>query len=450
MATNLLLVGNGAREHAIAKSICKSPDVKLFAYINAKNPGIIGLCAKSGGEFEIGDIENGVEIAKWAKEKNIDLAFPSPDAVLAAGVTDELEKAKIMAPAPTKAAARLEWDKKYLRQLMEKYKIEGCPKFKHFENEKGIDEFVDELQGNVAIKPVGLTGGKGVAVTGFQLKGGEEAKAYAKEVIGKKVGGSGGVVIEEKLEGEEFTLMAFCDGKNMAGMPAVQDHKRAFENDTGPNTGGMGSYCDDGMILPFLKQDDYDKAIAIMKKIMDALKKDSGEEYKGVMYGQFMATKDGVGVIEINARFGDPEAMNVLAVLKNPLVDILEKIAQGKLDEIKIEWEESTSVVKYLVPVGYPKETVPPFPIGIDHERLKRSGAELFFASVDEKEGQIFSGKSRAIAVLGKGESINRAQEVAEEGCKSITGMLWHRRDIGTPNLLQKRIEHMQMLRKKY
>ncbi len=449
MTVNFLLVGNGAREHAIAKSLCKSPDVRLFACMSAKNPGIANLCQTSKGEFKIGNIENGREIAKWAKDKKIALAFPSPDAVLAAGVADELKKARIRICAPLKAAARVEWDKNFLRHLMVKYKIEGCPKYKHFTDEKGIDEFIDQLK-EVAVKPVGLTGGKGVSVSGFQLKNSQEAKAYAKELLAKKTGGSGGVVIEEKLLGEEFTLMAFCDGKTMSGMRTVQDHKRAFEDDLGPNTGGMGAYCDNNHILPFLKQEDYDKSFDIMHRIMEALERESGEKYVGVMYGQFMATHGGVSVIEINARFGDPEAMNALAVLKTPLLDIFNAMADGTLADVKMEREAATTVVKYVVPEGYPNKAVEPFPIGIDYACLKKSGAEIFFASVDERDGQIFSGMSRAIAVLGKGASIAQAQVVAEEGCGCIFGRLWHRRDIGTPNLVQKRIEHMQKIRREH
>ncbi|MFH1306071.1 MAG: phosphoribosylamine--glycine ligase [Candidatus Micrarchaeota archaeon] len=441
-----LLVGNGAREHSVAEAVCRSQNVKLFAYMSAKNPGIAKLCKESGGEFEIGKIENGEEIVKWAKEKNIELAFPSPDAVIAAGVADVLENVGIEVCAPVKAAARVEWDKNYLRKLMKENDIEGRVEYKHFENAKEIDEYIEKL-GEVAIKPVGLTGGKGVKVMGAQLENINEAKKYAKDVIVNSIGGGGGVIVEEKLVGEEFTLMAFCDGKNIAGMPMVQDHKKAYEGDKGENTGGMGSYSGSGKVLPFLQQKDYEEGIGIMKKIMDVMREKEGVRYKGVMYGQFMAGKEGLKVVEINARLGDPEAMNVLPILKTHLIEIFQKIAQGKLGEMEIQWEEKATVVKYLVPDGYPQDSVEASVIIIDEEKLKEAKAEMYYASVNEKEGKIYTGKSRSIAMLGKADTIEYAQKIAEDGCAAVSGPVWHRKDIGTQELVGKREEHMKQLR---
>ena len=442
---NFLLIGNGAREHAIAEAVCKKGGVKLFAYMNARNPGIMKLCLSSGGEFAIGEIENGPEIVAWTKGKKIDLAFASPDAVLAAGVGGELENAQIRCASPTRFASRIEWDKKYLRELMQRHSIEGCPEYKHFSSTKGVDEYIDKL-GEVAIKPVGLTGGKGVKVMGFQLKDLIEAKKYARDVLVNSIGGGSGLIVEKKLEGEEFTLMAFCDGKTLVAMPCVQDHKRAFNDDLGPNTGGMGSYSDNTKLLPFMKNSDYEQAQKIMEKIMEALAKE-GVAFKGVMYGQFMAGGDGMQLIETNARFGDPEAMNVLALLKTPLYDIFEKIADAKLSEIDVDWEGNATVVKYLVPNGYPQKSVAPEQIYVDDEVLSNSGAQIYFASVEKKEGKIYSGKSRSVAVLGKAGTIADAEKIAEAGCTALTGPLWHRGDIGTAELIEKRIKHIKELR---
>ncbi|MEM4158194.1 MAG: hypothetical protein QXH71_00440, partial [Candidatus Anstonellaceae archaeon] len=226
---NFLLVGNAAREHAIAEAILKSKGIKLFCFANALNPKIKELCIKSGGEYTIGNIEDKAQVASWAVEKKIDLAFPSPDAVLAAAVVDELEKNSILCAAPTSQASKIEWDKNFLRSLMKKYSIRGYPVFKHFSTEDGLDDFIDSLNGQVAIKPCGLTGGKGVKVVGFQLKDSKEAKEYAREILNNKIGGDLGVLVEEKLEGEEFSLMAFTDSKVVIPMPMVQDHKRAYE-----------------------------------------------------------------------------------------------------------------------------------------------------------------------------------------------------------------------------
>jgi phosphoribosylamine--glycine ligase len=322
--------------------------------------------------------------------------------------------------------------------------IEGCPKYRYFERTIGVDEYIDEI-GEVAIKPVGLTGGKGGKVVGHQLADLAEAKKYVRDVLVNGIGG-GAVVIEQKLQGEEFTLMAFCDGENLVFMPTVQDHKRANDGDVGENTGGMGAYSDNSRLLPFLKNAEYEKACEIMRKIIKAQAK--YEKFVGVLYGQFMTTAQGIYVIETNARFGDPEAMNVLSVLKSDLYDIFDLMAQKKLSEIQIDWEQKATVVKYLVPNGYPKKSVEPAPITIDYDALESCGAQIFFASVDEKDdGKIYSQKSRSIAVLAKADTIEKASDITEIGAQAINGSLWHRKDIGTKELLDKRIEHMKILR---
>lgn len=448
MASRFLLVGSGAREHAIAAALCKREDVQLFAFMSARNPGIEELCRKSGGQSKVGDIHHPAQVGIWAQEMGVELAFPSPDAVLAAGVCDELAKFHIPLAAPLKAAARIEWDKSFLRQLMDKGRVPGCPKNGFFRSTDGLNGFIDSLGGQVAIKPVGLTGGKGVAVVGFQLKDGEEAKAYAREVLTKRIGGDG-VVVEEKLIGEEFTLQAFCDGRKLLPMPAVQDHKRANVGDAGPNTGGMGAYTSDSFLLPFMTQTDYDEALNILQKVTRILELESNIRFSGVMYGQFMATADGVSLIEINARFGDPEGLNVLALLKTPLAEVFEAIAERHLGKLELEWENKATVVKYLVPEGYPGKAVPASKLTIDEKKLKTSKAELFFASVDQREDGLHTASSRSIASLGVGKSIEEAEKAAEAGCLAVSGPVWHRSDIGTAALIQKKVEHMKELRKR-
>ena len=449
MPSKFLLVGNGAREHAIAKALCARKDVQLYAYMSSRNPGIDALCKSSGGLSIVGDILQPHSIAHWAMHHQVEIAFPSPDAVLAAGVSDELAKRNIKIAAPTKAASRIEWDKSFLRQLMEQGRVAGNPKNAFFRTTDGLDGFIDSLGGQVAVKPVGLTGGKGVAVVGLQLRDAADAKAYARAVLTQKIGGDG-VVIEEKLIGEEFTLQAFCDGRALIPMPAVQDHKRANPGDLGPNTGGMGSYTDASHLLPFITQADYDEAFKVLQKVARILDLETNIRFQGVMYGQFMATSDGVMLIEINARFGDPEAMNVLALLKTPLADVLETIATGgHLNKMKVRFKTDATVVKYLVPEGYPGKAVAPSLLTIDAKKLKQSKAELFYSSVDSRADGLYTGSSRSIAVLGMGKTISEAESRAEAGCSSVTGQIWHRSDIGTDTLIQKRIEHMKDLRGK-
>ncbi|VVB56747.1 Phosphoribosylamine--glycine ligase [uncultured archaeon] len=449
MATKFLLVGNGAREHAIAAALCANKNVCLYAYMSARNPGIEALCRSSGGSAALGNIHAPAPIAEWALKQGIEIAFPSPDAVLAAGVSDELIKRGIRVAAPTKAASRIEWDKAFLRQLMEQGRIPGCPKYGFFKQPGELDGFIDSLGGQVAVKPVGLTGGKGVAVVGYQLKDAAEAKAYARAVLTQGIGGAG-VIIEEKLEGEEFTLQAFCDGRALIPMPAVQDHKRANVGDTGPNTGGMGAYSGPGHLLPFLTQAQYDEAFKVMQKVARILDLEANIRFSGVMYGQFMLTAKGIYLIEINARFGDPEAVNVLALLQTPLSSVFETISHGgRLSKMKVKFKSEATVVKYLVPTGYPAKAVPPSPLIVDAKKLKSSKAELFYASVDARADGLYTASSRALAILGVGKTIAEAEKKAEAGCSAVAGPVWHRPDIGTKELIEKRIAHIKQLRGK-
>ncbi|MCX8174743.1 MAG: phosphoribosylamine--glycine ligase [Candidatus Micrarchaeota archaeon] len=442
---SFLLVGNGAREHAIAKGICRNRKVRLLAFMSANNPGIAELVKKSGGQMKIGDIHSPREVSEFAKKHKPDLCFPSPDAVLAAGVVDALQSEGFACAAPTKEAARLEWDKSYCRQLLKDFKIPGSPKFGIFQDAKQAASFIDFLGGQVAVKPAGLTGGKGVKVVGFQLEDASQAKQYAMQLLAARHGGLGSIVIEERLEGEEFSLQAFCDGKRVFCMPLVQDHKRAYEGDVGPNTGGMGSYSDANHLLPFLRPRHRDSALEIMQKTIEAFHKKTKNRFVGVLYGGFMATRDGVKLIEYNCRFGDPEAMNVLSILGSDLYDVLLQISESKLRKAP-KFEKKATVCKYLVPEGYPEKSIADQPLSIDYSAIAQSRADLFYASVYEKGGVIYTQSSRSIGLVGIADDIEKAEEIAEKACGAVKGRVWHRRDIGTPSLVQRRIEHMRRL----
>jgi len=442
---NFLLVGNGAREHAIAEAICKSGNARLFAFMSANNPGIMSLAKKSGGAYEVGGIHSPQAVVSFALQHAISLAFPSPDAVLAAGVTDALLAHGIPCAAPTKEASRLEWDKSYCRELLRDFKVPGSPSFGVFDSENEAFCFIDSLGGQVAVKPSGLSGGKGVKVTGFQLKDGEEAKKYASELLAVRLSGLPTIVIEEKLEGEEFSLQAFSDGKKIHPMPLVQDHKRAYEGDVGPNTGGMGSYSDANHILPFLKPSHREEALAIMQKTIEAFRKKTGKPFVGVLYGGFMATAKGVKLIEYNARFGDPEAMNVLSIMESSLLEILQQMSEGKIASAP-KFRKEATVCKYLVPEGYPQKSTADQMLQIDSAALAKSGAKSFYASVYEKGGAIYTQSSRSIAMLGVASTIAEAEKIAEKACGAVAGKVWHRKDIGTQELVQRRIDHMKAL----
>ena len=200
---------------------------------------------------------------------------------------------------------------------MKKYKIPGLPKFKVFESLEGVMEFIEDLD-QVVIKPDGLTGGKGVKVQGDHFQTKEEALKYCSEVLKTHPA----VIAEEKLDGEEFSLQCLTDGKTVIATPPVQDHKRAFEDDKGSNTGGMGSYSCESHLLPFLKKAHVDEALKITRQVAQSIYLETGEYYNGIMYGGFILTRDGVKLLEYNARFGDPEAMNVLPLLKTDFVSV--------------------------------------------------------------------------------------------------------------------------------
>ncbi len=427
----VLIVGNGAREHVIAEAIAR--DAELYALMSKKNPAIAKLCKK----YWICDIENPERVAKIISKEKFDIGFASPDATLAAGISDVMQKHGVFAASPSMSAARIEWDKSYARNLLKRNGISGLPEFMVAESEREARSFIKDM-GDVAVKPIGLTGGKGVKITGEHVDK-ETALTYAVRLIKK----DGSVLLEEKLEGEEFTLQAFCDGEHLAFMPPVQDHKRAFEDDRGLNTGGMGSYST-GELLPFLQKSDIETAADIMKQTIGAMKRE-GWVYKGVLYGQFMATKDGVKVIEFNARFGDPEAMNVVPLMKDSFPSVLERIANGKLG--RVEFENKCTVVKYLVPEGYPESAKRDAEVFIDENKINRLGAKIYYASVYEKDGRIYTTSSRSFGILGVADEIEEAERIAEIGCGAVSGPVWHRRDIGTKHLIEKRVMHMKRLR---
>ncbi len=429
----VLLVGGGGREHAIAEAIARSHrDPQLYAAMSRKNPGIARLCK----DFILIK-ETDPAIVDFAVKSKIELAVIGPETPLAAGVPDMLWDAGIPVVGPRKLAAQIEFDKAWTRNFMKKYNIAGLPQFRVFrKGQGGTDEYIDEL-GDVVIKPAGLTGGKGVKVMGdhFDIEG---AKAYAREMLKND-----DIVVEERLIGEEFTVQAFVDGRTLTYAPAVQDHKRAFDGDKGPNTGGMGSYSDVKDILPFMKESDYTAAKKIMSDTVRAVRKETGIPYQGILYGQFMATAKGISVIEFNARFGDPEAMNVIPLLENDFLDVCRAVVSGTLGKTKVTFKKLATVCKYAVPEGYPDDPIKDSEVVIG----TIGDACVFYSSVYEKDGRVFTTGSRAIAVLGTGNTIGEAEKIARSAMEGLKGRIYSRQDIGTEDLIMKRILHMEELR---
>ena len=257
----------------------------------------------------------------------------------------------------------------------------------------------------------------------------------------------GSVVIEEKLIGVEFSLMSFVSGETVIDMPAVQDHKRAFHGDTGPNTGGMGTYSDANGSLPFLEPEDLKAASEFNKQVAAALLKEVGEPYKGILYGGFIATAKGVSVIEYNARFGDPEVLNVLPLLESDFVDICLAIIKGTLTPELVKFRKKATVCKYLTPKSYPEGKKEVGEQVLVPEELSEA-VHVYYGDVRVDDlGNLLLGGSRSIGIVGIGESIAEAEQIAESACERFSGPIRFRADIGTGDEIQKRIDVMHKLR---
>ena len=426
MTETVLLVGGGGREHAIARAL--ADDCSLYACASNRNPGIRRLA----DGFETVAETDADAITEFATGVGADLAVIGPESALEAGVADALDDAGVYAFGPREAEARLETDKAYQRRFMREADVPGCPDFEVFGDMGAACAHIDEYDGDLAVKPAGLTGGKGVKVIGDQVTA-EEAKAYLRDADYDRV------VLEERLVGEEFTIQAFVADGEFRATPAVQDHKRAYEGDEGPNTGGMGSYSDTGPSLPFMASGDYEAALDVLDAVVDAL-----PDYKGILYGQFMLTAEGPKVVEFNARFGDPEAMNTLPVLETPFIDVL-TAARDDEPLPALAFSGEATVCKYAVPDGYPVDPDSGAKIAVDEGSV--GDALLYYASVDEREDGLYTTTSRSFAVVGLGDSIASAEAEADAALSAAGDRVRVRHDIGTPELLEERVEHMAELR---
>ena len=427
MDETVLLVGGGGREHAIARSLADS-EASLYACAGNRNPGI----ARLADGFETLEETNPTAVRSYAAEVDATLAVVGPEAPLEAGVADALDDAGVYAFGPQQDEARIETDKAFQRRFMRQHDIPGCPDFETFDDREAACEYIDSYEGDLVVKPAGLTGGKGVRVVGDQVTE-KEAKEYIRE------SGYDRIVLEERLIGEEFTVQAFVANGQLRVTPAIQDHKRAYEGDKGPNTGGMGSYSDAALELPFMSEKEYMEAVDVLRETVNAL-----DGYKGVLYGQFMLTTEGVNVVEFNARFGDPEATNTLPVMGTDLLDVLVAAREGE-SLPKLRFSREATVCKYAVPDGYPTDPAGGTRIDIDEENA--GDALLYYASVEERGDGVYTTTSRSFAVVGVAESITTAEETAEEAIAAGGSGLRVRHDIGKPELVQQRIDHMAELR---
>jgi len=463
----VLIIGGGSREHAITYAFSNSVyQPQIYAMSPLCNPGIQRLCKISGGELIKGNILDPKFVADIAEKLYVDMVFIGPEEPLFHGVSDALEERKIPCIGLNSKASEIEKSKAFMRRLMWKHKIPGRLRFKAFKSIKEALAYIAEYAESVAIKPARQVGGKGVKVIADiqaylrQVK--EEVKKKHAETIYNKFMQSyedieDKILIEEKVEGPEYTVQCFTDGNTVKPLPPVQDNKHAFEMDMGPETGGMGSIAGREGLLPFLTEEEYNESVKIIENVVKALRTETGIPFKGVVSGQMMLTTLwGPTIIEFYARLGDPEAVNVLPILKTDIIDICEAIISEKLHKIKIEVEESATVVKAVAPRGYPnrKDLAKGHIIKVDEEKIKKIGAKIFYGSVDLVDGKLITGGSRTLEIFAAGDSIVKAGEIAEKAVRYVYSMdgwrLFHRSDIGSEVALKRMMKIANLVRSVY
>ncbi|MHB1708270.1 MAG: phosphoribosylamine--glycine ligase [Thermoplasmataceae archaeon] len=423
----ILLVGGGGREDAIGRKIVDG-GASLYCVARHLNPSL----ARISRDYRVMDELSYDRIVQYALEMKIDLMFVGPDPVLETPLVDLASKAGILVPSPSRAAARIETSKEYMRSFLKRNGIRGNIFSRIFSNSREVAEFIRSSDLEFAIKPIGLTGGKGVRVMGVQINSREEAAAYAAEVAAR----DGKVLLEERIGGEEFSLQVFSDGKSVSPMPLAQDYKRALEGDKGPNTGGMGSITGVDYGLPFIAPACRDSALGIIRSVVHHMNLE-GNPFQGVMYGQFMQVNGEAKIVEINARFADPEGINVLYLLDENLPDILFRIADSSLGSYTRFLRKATTL-KYIVPNGYGSD---PQPGSLEVELANMpEDLQIYYASVSGTPERVQMTSSRALAVIARSETIESASDSVEENMWRIKGDFYVRHDIGSREFLKEKM----------
>lgn len=401
----ILVIGRGGREHAIVWALRKSDKVKQL-YCAPGNAGIAELAEN----VDIGEMEFD-KLVQFSCDNAIDLVVVGPDDPLAAGIVDAFEAAKVPVYGPRKNAAEIEGSKIFMKNLLKKYNIPTA-RYETFTDYEAALAYLRSQPVPIVIKADGLAAGKGVTVC-FTRE--EAEKALEETMVSKSFGAAGDkVVIEEFLEGQEMSILAFVDGETVRAMSPAQDHKPVFDGDKGPNTGGMGTYSP----LPHIPQSIIDDAIENIVKPTARAMVSEGRPFRGVLFAGLMITKDGPKTIEFNARFGDPETQVVLPRLKTDLLDIFLASLNGRLNEIDIAWSDEAAVCVILASGGYPGS----YPKGLPISGLDQAGdALVFHAGTAEKDGRIVTNGGRVLGVVGLGADIASARKQAYSAADRIS-----------------------------
>jgi phosphoribosylamine--glycine ligase len=392
----VLVIGGGAREHALAWKIAQSPKVTQLLVA----PGNAGTAAIARNlNIRANEIDS---LTKAAHELNIDLTLVGPEAPLAAGIVDRFGQLGLPIFGPTKAAAQIESSKVYARNLMQKYGI-PCPAGVSFYSHAEAKKYVESMSMPIVVKADGLAAGKGVTVAGSK----EEALKALADIMGARVFGSAGdqVIIEECLVGKEVSLLAFTDGKTVMPMVPACDYKRVFDGDRGPNTGGMGSYSPPGFFGDKLTAE---VAKTILQPVIKAMARED-TPYKGVLYAGLMIADTGPKVLEFNARFGDPETQAILPRLKTDLVDILLAVVDNKLDQTVVKWTEEPCVGVVMASGGYPGN----YKTGLEITGLDKLNDDVMVFHAGTKLGEdsrIYTDGGRVLTVAAAGKNMAEAR----------------------------------------
>lgn len=436
MTFKTLLIGQGGREAAIAWRMAETS--KLYTLCKHKNPSLWRYSGESGGDLRLGDPTDPDAVVQAARFFGVDLVFVSSDDPLAAGVIDALRANHIPCVGPTRAAAEIEWSKNFSRKLLDFVAPEANPLYFICQTADEVEALFKTFPSDqqVAIKPVGLTGGKGVKVMGPHLDTLADAKAYALEVLAAGIGGGGSVIIEEKMVGAEFTIQAFTDGTTLVVPNGTCDYPYRYDNDQGPKTGGMGTYSVRARNLPYLSEQAFETGAALMRRVLDALKND-GRDYSGAFYGSFFALPDGrVKVVEFNARYGDPEGINIMMLLKSPLVDALKATHAHALKPEHLVQKDECSALAWLVAPDYALRTptkAHEFTVNVD--ALESMGCNVFFGSCEHVSGDTYRtlGASRTVAIGTTDPDLETARARMYDGIRQhVTGPLEFRSDIAS------------------
>lgn len=418
----IMVIGGGGREHAIVWALKKSEKVSKL-YCAPGNAGIAQLA-----ECVPIPVNRFADLIRFARDHAIDLVVVGPDDPLAAGIVDPFEEAGIPIFGPRKNAAEIEGSKIFMKGLLKKYAIPTAA-YETFTDYEAALSYLRAQPLPIVVKADGLAAGKGVTVARTL----EEAEEALRGMMLDKVFGESGsqVVIEEFLEGQEMSILAFVDGETVRPMVPAQDHKPVFDNDEGPNTGGMGTYTPLPHIDPVLVQDAIEHIIVPTAKAMVS----EGRPFRGVLFAGLMITANGVKTIEFNARMGDPETQVVLPRLKTDLVDIILAAVNGRLDQLEIEWSDEAAVCVILASEGYPAS----YPKGRVISGLKEAeaaGALVFHAGTSFEDGEFVTSGGRVLGVVGRGRDIAEARARAYEaaGMISFEGM-HYRSDIAAKAL---------------